>query len=178
MDKAKSIIIGFVILNVLLLFFGISRVKSIKSQIKEQTESMRELDDRRNYVKDLERSLELRRIEGQVLRRIPRVKDPMADRVLMKKFFESFLGQMDLEAEVKVQPERASADFPAIIGVNEVTLLIGIKDYDNYSQITVMFEEFKNYPFGIETFSIGSTDIPVPGHVRIMLKYYVIPEEA
>jgi hypothetical protein len=177
MDKAKSIVIGFVILNVLLLFFGISRVKSIKSRIKEQTENMRELDDRRNYVKDLERSLELRRIEGQVLRRIPRVKDPMADRVL-KKFFESFLGQMDLEAEVKVQPERASGDFPAIIGVNEVTLLIGIKGYDSYSQITVMFEEFKNYPFGIEMFSIGSTDIPVPGHVRIMLKYYVIPEEA
>jgi hypothetical protein len=176
MDKTKVIMIAFALLTFLLLFFGMKKIKSIQGQINEKKENLKKLDERLTYVKNLEESLELRRIEGQVLRQIPRVKDPIANQVLMKKFFESFLSRIKLEAEVKVENERASKDFPTIIGANEVPLMIGIKDYTSYTQIMNMFEEFKNYPFGIEMFTIGGTSIPVPGHIRLLIKYYIIPE--
>lgn len=176
MNKTKGIMIGFAVLTLLLLVFGTKKIKSIKGQIKEQTEKFKKLDERLNYLKNLEQSLERRRMEGQVLSRIPRVKDPIANKVLMKKFFKSFLSRMGLKAEVRVEKERGSKDFPAVIGVSEVPLMIGVKDYTSYRQIMSMFDEFERFPFGIEIFAIGGREIPVPGNLRLKLKYYIIPE--
>jgi len=176
MDKTKGIMIGFAVLALLLLVFGTKKIKSIKGQIKEQTEKFEKLDERLNYLKNLEQSLERRRMEGQVLSRIPRVKDPVANKVLMEKFFKLLLSRMGFEAEVRVEKERASKDFPAVIGVNEVSLMIGVKRYTSYNQIMSMFDEFGSFPFGIEIFAIGGREIPVPGHLKFKLKYYIIPE--
>jgi hypothetical protein len=176
-DRTKGTIIGTALVAVLLLTLGIKKAKSIEGQITQQRQTLGKLDDRLKHVKDLEYSLELRRMEGRVLRQIPRVKDPVTNQVLIRKFFESLLSGVELEAQqIKVQNERASKDFPAIMGVSEVPLLIGIKDYSTYVQIIEVFEEFKTFPFQIEMFALGATDIPVPGQMRIMLKYYIIPE--
>ena len=176
MGKQKVIIIAFSFLVLLLLFFGVKKSKSLKQQIREQKESVVKLDQRLQYLRDLEESLEQRRMTGEVLTRIPRVDDPIANKVLMRKFMTSFLSRLGLEAEVVVENERKSKDFPDVLTINEVPLKIGIKNYSTYDQVLTMLEEFKNFPFVVEILTIGGTDVAVPGNLRVQLKYYIIPE--
>lgn len=176
MGKPKVIIIAFAFLVLLLLFFGAKKSKSLKQQIREQKESVVKLDQRVQYLRDLEESLEQRRMTGEVLTRIPRVGDPIANKVLMRKFMTSFLSRLGLEAEVVVENERKSKDFPDMLTINEVPLKIGIKNYSSYDQVLTMLEEFKNFPFVVEILTIGGTDVAVPGNLRVQLKYYIIPE--
>jgi len=131
---------------------------------------------RLEYLRDLEESLEERRISGKVLVEIPRAYDPIANKVLMEKFIKSLLSRLGLEAEVKVENERKSKDFPDVVSVNEVPLMIGVKNYTSYDQVIKMLKEFKNFPFVVEVLTIGGTDVGVPGNLRVKLKYYVIPK--
>lgn len=175
MGKEKGVIFAFVILVVLLFVFGAKKIKSLQTRIGEQKEYVEKLDQRLEKVRDLEESLELRRLTGKVLHQIPRVEDPIANKVLIKKFFKSFFSRLGLEAEVKVQNERKSKDFPDVVGVNEVPVKIGIRGYSSYNQVMNMLEEFRNFPFAIEILTIGGTDVAVPGILRVQLKYYVVP---
>ncbi len=176
MDKQKIILFAFGFLALLSLFLGIRKIRSIQAQIGEEKEQLAKSDQRLEYVRDLEESLELRRITGKVLCRIPRAKDPIASQVLMRKFMESFLSRLGLEAEVKVENERKSRDFPDVITVNEVPLMIGIRNYSSYDQVMTMLKEFGNFPFVVEIFTIGGTEVAIPGNLRIQLKYYIVPE--
>ncbi|MCK4224382.1 MAG: hypothetical protein KAX39_04315 [candidate division Zixibacteria bacterium] len=176
MGKEKIILIGFGFLILLFAFLGIKRIKSLNGQIAEQKEHVAKSYQRLEYVKDLEKSLEERRMSGRVLVEIPRAQDLVANKVLMKKFMKSFLLRLGLEAEVKVENERKSKDFPDVVMVNEVPLKIGIKNYSSYEQVMKMLAEFKNFPFTVEILTIGGTDVAVPGNLRVQLKYYVIPE--
>ncbi len=176
MGKEKIIILGFGFLILLIGFFGIRRIKSLNAKIGDQKQNVEKSTQRLEYLKALEKSLEERRAKGKVLVQIPRAQDPIANKVLMKKFLQSFLSRLGLEAEVKVENERKSRDFPDVVQVNEVPLKIGIKDYSSYEQMIRMLNEFKNFPFVVETFTIGGTDVAVPGNVRVQLKYYVILE--
>ncbi len=176
MGREKIILIGFGFLILLFAFLGIKRIKSLNGQIIEQKEHVAKSYQRLEYVKDLEKSLEERRMSGRVLVEIPRAQDPVANKVLMKKFMKSFLSRLGLEAEVKVENERKSRDFPDVVMVNEVPLKIGIKNYSSYDQVMKMLAEFKNFPFTVEILTIGGTDVAVPGNLRVQLKYYVIPE--
>ncbi len=176
MNKEKIIIIGFAFLTLVLLFLGMKKIKALQGQIKEQKEHVAKSNQRLDYVKDLEESLELRRVTGRVLRGIPRVKDPIANKVLTEKFMKSLLSRFGFEAEVKVQNERQSRDFPDVVTVNEVPLRIGIKNYSSYDQVMTMLREFQGFPFVIEILTVGGTDVAVPGNLRMQLKYYIIPE--
>jgi hypothetical protein len=176
MGKQKIIIVAFAFLALLSLFLGIKKVRSIQGQIGEEKAQLAKSNQRLEYVRNLEESLELRRITGKVLCRIPRAKDPIANQVLMRKFMESFLSRVGLEAEVKVENERKSRDFPDVITVNEVPLMIGIRNYSSYDQVTTMLKEFGNFPFVVQIFTIGGTDVAVPGNLRVQLKYYIVPE--
>ena len=176
MDKEKVIIIGFSVLALLVLFLGIKKIKTLQGEINEQKEHVAKSDQRLDYVRDLEESLELRRMTGRVLRGIPRVKDPIANKVLTEKFMKSFLSRLGLEAEVKVENERKSRDFPDVVTVNEVPLRIGIRNYSSYNQVMTILREFQNFPFVIEILTVGGTDVAVPGNLRVQLKYYIIPE--
>ena len=176
MGKEKGIIFVFVILVALLFVFGAKKIRSLQAQIGVQKEQVAELDQRLDKVRNLEESLEMRRLTGKVLHQIPRVQDPIANRVLIEKFLKSFLSRLGLEAEVKADGERKSRDFPDMIGVNEVPIKIGIKNYSSYDQMMSMLEEFRNLPFLIEILTIGGTDVAVPGILRVQLKYYVVPE--
>jgi hypothetical protein len=175
MGKDKGIICVFVILMLLLSFFGIKKIKSLKAQIGEQKESVAKLDQRLEYVNNLEESLELRRMTGKVLTQIPRVNDPIANKVLIKKFILSFLSRLGCEAEVEVDNERKSKDFPDMIGVNEVPLRIGISSNISYNQMTNLLKAFRDFPFVIEILTIGGTDVALPGVLRLQVKYYVVP---
>lgn len=176
MGKEKGVIFAFVILVALLFVFGAKKMKSFQARIGEQKEKVEKLDQRLDKVRNLEESLELRRMTGKVLHQIPRVQDPIANKVLIKKFLKSFLSRLGLEAEVEVQNERKSKDFPDVIGVNEVPIKIGIKNYSSYNQVMNMLEKFRNFPFMVEILTIGGTDVAVPGNLRVQLKYYVVPE--
>jgi hypothetical protein len=176
MGKEKGIILVFVISVGLIFVFGVKKIRSLQAQIGEQKENVEKLDERLDKIRNLEESLELRRMTGKVLHQIPRVQDPIANKVLIKKFLKSFLSRQGLEAEVEVQNERKSKDFPDVIGVNEVPLLIGIKDYSYYNQVMNMLEEFRDFPFAVEILTIGGTDVAVPGNLRVQLKYYVVLE--
>ena len=176
MDKEKVIIIGFAFLTLLGLFLGVKKIKSLQGQINEQREHVAKSSQRLEYVRDLEESLELRRVTGGVLRGIPRVKDPIANRVLTEKFMKSLLSRLGLEAEVKVENERKSRDFPDVVTVNEVPLRIGVRNYSSYDQLMTMLREFQNFPFVVEILTVGGTDVAVPGNLRVQLKYYIIPE--
>lgn len=176
MGKEKIILIGFGFLILLLAFLGIKKIKSFNGQIAEQKEHVAKSYQRLEYVKDLEKSLEERRMSGRILVEIPRAHDPIANKVLMEKFMKAFLSRLGLEAEVKVENERKSRDFPDVVMVNEVPLKIGIKNYSSYDQVMKMLKEFKNFPFTVEILTIGGTDVAVPGNLRLQLKYYVIPE--
>jgi hypothetical protein len=133
------------------------------------------LDQRLEYVRNLEESLELRRMTGKVLTQIPRVDDPIANKVLIKKFVRSFLSRFGCEAEVEVENERKSKDFPDMIGVTEVSLKIGISNQISYKQMMNLLEELQNFPIVTEILTIGGTDVSVPGILRLQLKYYVVP---
>ena len=176
MDKEKVIIIGFAFLTLLGLFLGVKKIKSLQGQINEQKEHVAKSSQRLDYVRDLEESLELRRVTGEVLRGIPRVRDPIANRVLTEKFMKSLLSRLGLEAEVKVENERKSRDFPDVVTVNEVPLRIGVRNYSSYDQLMTMLREFQNFPFVVEILTVGGTDVAVPGNLRVQLKYYIIPE--
>ncbi len=176
MNKNKLIVAFFVILSLVLIYLGMNRVKSIKSQIVEQKENTAKLNQWLEYVDGLEKSLETERDSGRVIGRIPQVNDPIANQVLMQKFIQTFLSHRGMEADVKAEKERKSSDFPALIGVNEVPITVGIKDYSSFSQIIRMLDDFRSFPFGIEAFCIGVGDIPIPGNLRLRMKYYVIPE--
>jgi hypothetical protein len=176
MKKEKVIIVGFAFLTLLLLFVGIKKIKSLQGQINEQKEHVAKSNQRLDYVRDLEESLELRRVTGRVLRGIPRVKDPIANKVLTEKFMKSLLSRLGLEAEVKVENERKSRDFPDVVTVNEVPLRIGIKNYSSYDQVMTILREFQNFPFVVEIITVAGTDVAVPGNLRVQLKYYIIPE--
>jgi Sec-independent protein translocase protein TatA len=176
MGKEKGVIFIFVVLVALLFVFGAKKIRSLQAQIGEQKESLAKLDQRLDKVRSLEESLELRRMTGKVLHQIPRVQDPIANKVLIEKFVKSFLSRLGFEAEVKVENERPSKDFPDLIGVNEVPLRIGIINYSSYNQVMNMLEEFRNFPFAVEILTIGGTDVAVPGNLRVQLKYYVVPE--
>lgn len=175
MGKEKGVIVAFVVLILLLSFFGIKKIKSLKAQIGEQKETVTKLDQRLEYVRNLEESLELRRMTGKVLTQIPRVEDPIANKVLIKKFIQSFLSRFGYEAEVDVENERKSKDFPDMIGVTEVPLKIGINNQISYKQMMNLLEELQNFPIMPEIFTIGGTDVAVPGILRLQLKYYVVP---
>jgi hypothetical protein len=175
MGKEKGVIFVFAILMFLLSFFGIKKIKSIQAQIGEQKEAVAKLDQRLEYVRNLEESLELRRMTGKVLTQIPRVNDPIANKVLIKKFILSFLSRLGYEAEVEVDNERKSKDFPDMIGVNEVPLRIGISSNISYNQMTNLLETFRDFPFVIEILTIGGTDVALPGVLRLQVKYYVVP---
>ncbi len=176
MGKDKTIILIFVLLILAISFLGVKRVGSLRGQIAEQKEHLDKSTQRLDYLNDLEQSLEERRQSGKVLVEIPRAHDPMANQVLMEKFIRSFLSRLGLEAEVKVENERKSRDFPDVVTVNEVPLRIGIKSYASYDQVIKMLKEFRNFPFVVEVLTIGGTDVAVPGHLRVQLKYYVIPK--
>lgn len=176
MGKDKTIIVIFGFLILAIAFLGIKRVGSLRAQIAEQKEYLEKSTKRLDYLNDLEESLEERRMSGKVLVEIPRAQDPMANKVLMEKFIKSFLLRLGLEAEVKVENERKSRDFPDVISVNEVPLRIGIKGYASYDQVIKMLKEFRNFPFVVEVLTIGGTEVAVPGHLRVQLKYYVIPK--
>jgi hypothetical protein len=176
MDKQKTIIIGFALLTLLLLFLGIKKTQSLQQQIREQKEQAAESSERLDYVKNLEDSLEERRMAGRVLCGIPRAKDPIANKVLMEKFMKSLLSRLGFQAEIRVENERKSKDFPDVVTVNEVPLLIGVSNHPSYDQVVAMLREFQNFPFVVEILTIGGTDVAVPGNLRVKLKYYVIPE--
>lgn len=175
MGREKIIIIGFGCLILLIAFFGVKRIKSLNRQIREQKENVAKSSQRLDYVKNLGESLELRRMSGKVLLEIPRAQDPIANKILMEKFIKSLLSRLGLEAEVKIENERKSRDFPDVITVNEVPLKIGIKSYSSYHQVIKMLKEFRNLPFVVEILTIGGTDVAVPGNLRVQLKYYVLP---
>lgn len=175
MDKRKIIIIGSAFLILLILFLGVKKIKSLQAQIKEQKENVAKSDKRLEHLIELEESLELRRESGMVVCQIPRAEDPIASKVLMGKFIESFLSRLGLEAEVRVENERKSRDFPDVVTVNEVPLKIGIRNYSSYEQVINLLREFRNFPFMIEILTIGGTDVAVPGILRIQLKYYTVP---
>ncbi len=177
MGKEKIIIIGSAFLILLLLFLGIKEIKSLRVHIKEQEENVEKSNQRLEKLRYLEESLELRRETGKVLCQIPRAKDPMANKVLIQKFIQSFLSRLGLDAEVKVDNERQSKDFPDVVDINEVPLKIGIKSYSSYDQVMNLLREFKNFPFVIEVLTIGGTDVAVPGVLRIQLKYYAVEED-
>jgi hypothetical protein len=176
MGKEKIILILFGFVIVLIAFLGLKRIKSLNAQIGEQREHMGKSTQRLEYLRDLEKSLEERRMSGKVLVEIPRAHDPIANKVLMEKFIKSFLSRLGLEAEVKVENERKSKDFPDVVSVNEVPLMIGVKNYTSYDQVIKMLKEFKNFPFVVEVLTIGGTDVGVPGNLRMQLKYYIIPK--
>jgi hypothetical protein len=176
MGKDKTIIVIFSFLILAIAFLGVKKVGSLRGQIAEQKEYLNKSNQRLDYLDNLEQSLEERRQSGKVLVEIPRAQDPMANQVLMEKFIKSFLSRLGLEAEVKVENERKSRDFPDVVTVNEVPLKIGIKSYASYDQIIKMLKEFRNFPFVVEVLTIGGTDVAVPGHLRIQLKYYIIPK--
>jgi len=117
-------------------------------------------------------------MSGKVLVEIPRADDPIANKVLIERFIKSFLSRLGLEAEVKVENERRSRDFPDVVTVNEVPLRIGIRNYPSYDQVIKMLKEFNNFPFVVEIITIGGTDVAVPGNLRVQLKYYIIPKGA
>lgn len=176
MSKDKIIIIVSGVLILLVAFIGVKKIKALNGQIKEGREQLSKSSQRLDYVDKLEESLEERRITGKVLVEIPRAHDPIANKVLMRKFVTNFLSRLGLEAEVKVDGERKSRDFPDVVTVNEVPLRIGINNYASYDQVIKMLREFGNFPFVVEILTIGGTDVPVPGHLRVQLKYYVIPK--
>jgi len=178
MGKQKVVIFAFVVLMGLLFFLGAKKIRSLQAQIGEQEEKIAKLDQRLDRVRSLEESLEERRMTGKVLHQIPRVQDPIANKVLVEKFLKSFLSKLGFEAEVKVDGERKSKDFPDLIGVTEVPLRIGTQNYSSYEQVMNMLEEFRYFPFAVEILTIGGTDVAVPGNLRIQLKYYVIPEDS
>ncbi|KPL00536.1 MAG: hypothetical protein AMJ91_04280 [candidate division Zixibacteria bacterium SM23_73_3] len=175
MSKEKIIIIGFGFLILLFAFFAIKKIKSLNEQITEQKEQVAKSHQRLEYVKDLEESLEERKMSGKVLVEIPRAQDPIANKVLMRKFMKAFLLRLGLEAEVEIENERKSRDFPDMVTVNEVPLKIGIKNYSSYDQVIKMLKEFKQFPFAVEILTIGGTDVPVSGNLRVQLKYYFVP---
>ena len=176
MSKDKGILIAFGVLILLIAFFGVKKIKALNGQIREGREQLSKSSQRLEYVERLEESLEERRITGKVLVEIPRAHDPIANKVLMKKFVTNFLSRLGLEAEVKVDGERKSRDFPDVVTVNEVPLRIGVNNYASYDQVIKMLREFRNFPFVVEVITIGGTDVPVPGHLRVQLKYYVVPK--
>ncbi len=173
-DKTIIIVFGFLILAIILV--GIKRVGSLRGQIAEQRERLEKSAQRLDYLNNLEESLEQRRMSGKVLVEIPRAQDPMANKVLMERFIKSFLSRLGLKAEVMVDNEHKSKDFPDVVTVNEVPLKIGIDSYASYDQVIKMLKEFRNFPFVVEVLTIGGTDVAVPGHLRVQLKYYVIPK--
>lgn len=175
MKKEKVIIISSVFVTLLLLFVGVKKIKSLQAQIGEQKERVGKSSQRLEYLKDLEESLELRRETGKVLCQIPLAEDPVASKILVAKFLKSFLSRLGLEAEVKVDNERKSKDFPDVVSITEVPLRIGIRNYSSYDQVMKLLKEFRNFPFVIEVLTIGGTDVAVPGHLRIRLKYYAVP---
>jgi hypothetical protein len=176
MSKDKIIIVASGVLILLIAFLGVKKIKELNGRIKEGKEQLSESSQRLEYVEELEESLEERRITGKVLVEIPRAHDPIANKVLMSKFVVNFLSRLGLEAEVKVEAERQSRDFPDVVTVNEVPLRIGISTYASYDQVIKMLREFGNFPFVVEVLTIGGTDVPVPGHVRVQLKYYIVPK--
>ena len=176
MSKDKIIIIAFGFLILVVAFIGVKKIKALNSQIKDGREQLSKSCQRLEYVERLEESLEERRITGKVLVEIPRAHDPIANKVLMRKFVTNFLSRLGLKAEVKVDNERKSRDFPDVVTVNEVPLRIGISNYASYDQVIKMLREFGNFPFVVEIITIGGTAVPVPGHLRVQLKYYVIPK--
>lgn len=176
MSKDKIIIIAFGVLILLVAFIGVKKIKALNGQIREGREQLSKSSQRLDYVDKLEESLEERRITGKVLVEIPRAHDPIANKVLMRNFVTNFLSRLGLEAEVKVDGERKSRDFPDVVTVNEVPLRIGINNYASYDQVIKMLREFRSFPFVVEVLTIGGTDVPVPGHLRVQLKYYVIPK--
>ncbi len=175
MGRDKVVIIIFVVLTALLAILGIRKVKSLNAQIKEQKESVAKLDQRLEYVKSLEGSLELRRSSGKTLVQVPRVEDPIANKVIIKKFLVSLLSQLGHQAEVEVDNERKSNDFPSLIEVNEVPLKVGISNHISFKQMLSLFDEFRNFPFMIEVFTVGGIDVAVPGVLRLQFKYYIVP---
>jgi hypothetical protein len=176
MGKEKILLIAFGFLILGIAFVGIKKIKSLGAQIGEQEVQTEESTQRLEYLEELEESLEERRMSGQVLVEIPREPDPIANKVLMERFMKSFLSRLGLDAEVKVENERKSRDFPDVVTVNEVPLKIGIKNYDSYDQVIKMLAEFRNFPFAVEILTIGGTDVAIPGSFRVQLKYYVIPK--
>jgi hypothetical protein len=176
MSKDKIIIAVFVVLSLVLSYLGMSRVKLIKSQIIEQMENTAKLNQRLEYVDGLAMSLETEIDSGRVIGRIPQVNDPIANQVLMQKFIQNFLLSRGMEAEVKAEKERKSNDFPSLIGVNEVPITVGVKDYSSLTQIIGMLDDLRSLPFGIEALCIGGGEIPIPGNLRLRIKYYIIPE--
>ncbi|UCB52806.1 MAG: hypothetical protein JSV10_01570 [Candidatus Zixiibacteriota bacterium] len=176
MGKDKIIIIAFGFLILVVVFIGVKKIKALNGQIKAGREQLSKSSQRLEYVEKLEESLEERRITGKVLVEIPQAHDPIANKVLMRKFVTNFLSRLGLEAEVKVDGERKSRDFPDVITVDEVPLKIGVRNYASYDQVIRMLREFGNFPFVVEILTIGGTDVAVPGHLRVQLKYYVIPK--
>jgi hypothetical protein len=159
MGKENGIIILFVILTALLLVFGVNRIKSLQAKIKDQKEAVAKVDQRLESLRNLEESLESGRATAKVLQQIPRVQDPIANKVLIKKFLISFLSRMGFDAEVEVDNERKSKDFPDVIEVNEVPLRIGIRSYSSYHQVMNMLDETRSFPLSIEIFTMGGTDV-------------------
>lgn len=173
MGKEKIIIIACAAVVLVFVVLGVGRIKSLQAKIGEQKEEVAKSDERLEELRSLGESLELRRMTGRVLCEIPRAKDPVANKVLIKRFLESFLTRLGFDAEVQVEKERESKDFPAVVGVNEVPIKIGIRDYTSYSQVVNLMRELRNFPFVIEVVTIGGTEVPVPGLLRLQLKYYV-----
>jgi hypothetical protein len=76
---------------------------------------------------------------------------------------------------VKVGQEKNSPDFPSLVGIKEIPIEMGVTNYSSYDQLIILLDNFREYPFVVDLFTLGGKEINIPGKLKLRIKYYLSP---
>jgi len=171
----KQFFLIAVVVIVLILFFGIRQIRSLQAQINQKKVSVVGLKAHLDEVRRLSESLALRRLKGGKLQDVPYVAEPQVNKALLEKFMQSLMSQVSLECQVKVGQEKNSPDFPSLVGIKEIPIEMGVTNYSSYDQLIILLDNFREYPFVVDLFTLGGKEINIPGKLKLRIKYYLSP---
>jgi len=171
----KQFFLIAVVVIVLILFFGIRQIRSLQAQINQKKVSVVGLKAHLEEVRKLSESLTLRRLKGGKLQQVPYVAEPQVNKALLEKFMQMIMSQVSLECQVKVGQEKNSPDFPGLVGIREIPIDMGVTNYSSYDQLIILLDNFREYPFIVDLFTLGGKEINLPGKLKLRIKYYLSP---
>ncbi|RKY95530.1 MAG: hypothetical protein DRQ06_03500 [Candidatus Hydrothermota bacterium] len=175
----KSTLSIFIVAAALILYVGNKTLAGIENKIKETEKEIMKLEAKRRSLWIFERVLTEKKDELSAIQTVS-TDNKFVAKAVATDLLESTLKLTRLRGKVFAISFDQSKDFPDLLGIREVNLQIGIRDYPTYIDLVNFMEYLTKGPFFVEGLYMGGaapSNLAVGGIFKLQLKFYVTPED-
>ncbi len=168
----------FVMLGLITFYAGNKMVGSVERKIEYTEKDIMELESKRRMLWQFEKVLTAEKDKLQAIQTLETTDDFVA-KAVATDLVESWLKIAGLNGQVITKNARYSQDFPSILGVKEVEVLVGVRDYTSYVSLVNFMDYLSKGSFFVEGLYMGSAapaNLDVGGIFKLYLKFYVLAE--